>query len=115
MYVYVYQADLLCAACGEDMIARLQAQGATDTGDSGDYPQGPYAYGGGEADCPHHCGNGEACIDAEELGGRLVGAFLENPLTDDGTDYVREKLAETPESPVVQLWAEFYGIQNDHT
>jgi hypothetical protein len=47
--------------------------------DSDDWPKGPYRHGGGEADCPQHCG---AC-----------GLFLENALTDDGDSYVRE-LAE---------------------
>ena len=47
--------------------------------DSDTYPQGPYAYGGGEADSPQHC---DGCQ-----------TFLWNPLTSDGYLYVMEACA----------------------
>jgi len=59
--------------------------------DSDTYPQGPYADGGGESDTPAHC---DVC-----------GVFLENPLTPDGVEYVRE-LIRAEGNPT---WAEFYA------
>lgn len=65
--------------------------------------EGPHSEGGGEADAPQHC---DTCK-----------AFLENPLTADGYDYVREQCfnAGTVHSSDVNAlmpiaeWAEFYG------
>ncbi len=45
-----------------------------------------------------------------------VGAFLENPLTEDGYEYVREAVErhrETGEGLVAEEWAEFYDITID--
>ncbi len=110
MDVYVYQAALYCEACGEAIVQDLRQRGVEDSGDSNDYPQGPYADGGGEADSPQHCDSGPQCLAAETIGGRQVGAFLENPLTSDGEAYVRKSLRDTPGSPLVQFWAEHYGL-----
>ena len=49
------------------------------TWDSDDYPKGPYADGGGEADSPQFCAH--------------CNAFLRNPLTADGLEYVRHNPA----------------------
>ena len=59
--------------------------------DSGEFPKGPYDNGGGESDCPQHCG---ACHE-----------FLENPLTSDGLEYARQN--PRPE------WDSFYDIVRD--
>ncbi len=117
MNAYVYCADLYCEECADeikqrilnDVTARLDpkidaailrlekdlgielsdrtferirgmaikaALPDPDMCDSGEYPCGPYADGGGESDTPSHCGG---CQE-----------FLENPLTADGYQYVRE-------------------------
>lgn len=110
MDVFVFQAALYCADCGEAIARNLRQRGVEDSDDSNDFPQGPYAVGGGEADSPQHCDNGPQCLAADTIGGRRVGAFLENPLTSDGEAYVRQSLAETPGSPLVQFWAEHYGL-----
>jgi hypothetical protein len=68
--------------------------------DSNDYPQGPYGDGGGESDCPQHCG---AC-----------GKFLQNPLTDDGYAYATEQLSAGGNRAVLQQWAKFYEGYNDN-
>jgi hypothetical protein len=92
MDAYIFDAELLCSDCAESVMARLPK--------SDDYPKGPYSDGGGEADCPNHCG--------------ICGLFLENPLTDDGVEYVKAAIAEfdstgrgTPE--VIAEWREFYA------
>lgn len=93
MRAYIYQADIYCEPCIKIMLEGLGLEPADDTGDSDDYPQGPYADGGGEADCPQHCGG--------------CGEFLENPLTDDGRAYVLESVraGEAPEE-----WRAYYTI-----
>lgn len=92
MDVYIYEADIICAECGEIIRKEL-----TPSDDSNDYPQGPYSDGGGEADIPQHCG---ACH-----------VFLKNPLTKDGVEYVREALLDWHQGECVQEWASFYGIE----
>ena len=74
MKAYMYQAALLCQDCGEAARAKLDTAGqgpanAADeySYDSDDYPKGPYADGGGEADCEQHCDH--------------CGEPLDNPLT----------------------------------
>ena len=86
MLAYVFQAALLCEECARKRINVLLAGSSrelADTGDSDAFPQGPYADGGGEADAPNHCDH--------------CRVFLENPLTSDGEEYVREA-AEYPHS-----------------
>lgn len=77
MRVYVYQAALLCEKCGEAMRNELDGGPDARNEDSSYYPQGPYGQGGGEADSPQHCDH--------------CSVFLENPLTEDGAQYVSEK------------------------
>jgi sarcosine oxidase delta subunit len=81
--VYIFQADIYCEGCGEEIKKEIEAAGnapadAEDehTFDSDDYPKGPYPDGGGESDTPQHCGG--------------CRAFLYNPLTQDGYAYLRE-------------------------
>lgn len=106
--VYMYQAALYCAECGEKIRADLDVIGHTPEDpddetsyDSDDYPKGPFADGGGEADSPQHC---DACR-----------VFLENPLTSGGETYVREAIdraIETNRVDSVALieWRSFYDI-----
>jgi len=94
MNVYVHDADLFCEMCGIRRKYQLTKRGVEDSGDSNDFPQGPYPNGGGEADTPAHCGE--------------CGIFLENPLTKDGVEYVRERIEEPAQNAVTQLWHRFY-------
>lgn len=106
MEAYIYQADLICADCGEKVRKDLRAtgKGPLDEDDeytyaSDEYPTGPFDDGGGEADCPQHCGR--------------CGVFLENPLTLDGEDYTRDAVEEAlaasrTDSVAVQEWAMYY-------
>ena len=98
MDAYSYQAALLCVGCARARVKKLVFSGHSDTGDSDDFPQGPYADGGGEADSPQHC---DRCQ-----------VFLENPLTSEGRDYVIERLClpDAADNPVCEQWAEFYDI-----
>lgn len=116
MDAYIYNADIYCEQCGERIKARLDAEGHTPknpdderTFDSSEYPKGPFSDGGGEADTPQHCGEGEKCLNALVLSdGTKVGCMLENDLTQAGAEYVKEYLRDDPDSEVVQLWANFY-------
>ena len=87
MDTYIYGAALYCEPCGQKIRDGHKAHDLAPANpddessyDSDDYPKGPYPDGGGEADCPLHC---DACH-----------VFLENPLTDEGRDYVAEKVAD---------------------
>jgi len=95
MKVYIYNADIYCEKCGREIRGALGQ--SCDTGDSGDYPQGPYYDGGGESDCPQNCGG--------------CGLFLENPLTEEGYDYVREVLQTGLSSTRLDEWLEFYELE----
>lgn len=110
MRVYIYQSALLCEDCGDAKRAALDPNRPAhidpdneSSYDSGEYPKGPYGDGGGEADSPQHCDH--------------CGVFLQNPLTDDGREYVRERVeAEGPrriagrQTVACRVWAPFYGI-----
>lgn len=103
MNAWIYCADLFCEECGQAIADSLRDEGREDTGDSDDFPQGPYPNGGGKADLPWTCGNIDCCI------------FLENPLTTDGYNYVREQVRNHwHEGPscraVLTEWANFYDI-----
>lgn len=104
MKAYVYQAALLCEACGVAKAAQRRPHMPEDfdpedesTYDSDEYPKGPYGDGGGEADCPQHC---DAC-----------DVFLENPLTGDGVAYVVETLIGdgVPGRSPLKEWTDYYG------
>jgi len=131
MDAYIYQAALFCeqciaaiketrkdhcGTCGgfHAVIDSMDCRGFNqETGepryenlyDSDDYPKGPYSDGGGEADSPQHC---DSC-----------GTFLENPLTPDGAQYVRELVVQDRASGkgdgvAAVLWADFYGLHDDN-
>lgn len=103
MNAYLYAAALYCGPCGETIRADLDRAGKRPPNrdnessyDSDQYPKGPYSDGGGESDSPCHC---DAC-----------GAFLENPLTDDGVEYVREQVAIGDGRPdILAAWRAFYS------
>lgn len=112
MEVYVYQAELFCRECGEHLLTSIVPPEGVDKNnrdeslyDSSDYPKGPYADGGGEADSPQHCGD--------------CGEFLGNPLTPDGVAYVRRALTiyeSTGEGRdiVLNIWREHYGLDSHY-
>jgi uncharacterized Zn finger protein len=101
MKAYAYQAALHCESCGLTICAQLDAEGKRPANvsdeysfDSDDYPKGPFADGGGESDSPSHC---DTC-----------GKFLENPLTRDGEQYVKEAISADGK-PLIDEWREFYS------
>lgn len=85
MDAYIFNADVYCEDCAADLMDELDKAGEKDTGDSGDYPQGPYSDGGGEADTPQHCASCHVALD--------------NPLTSDGVEYVLEHARESLQEP----------------
>lgn len=98
MMAYIYCADIYCEECGEVIKDELKPLELKHTDDSDSFPQGPYSDGGGEADCPQHCG--------------MCGVFLENPLTSDGRAYVEARLKTIghTRSRLRKLWSKFYEI-----
>jgi len=102
MDTYMYRAALYCDGDADKIMqeqARLQPDRVSED-DSEYWPQGPFADGGGEADSPQHC---DTC-----------GVFLENPLTDDGREYVRNEVSDahgdrSDDRAVLTEWIDFYG------
>lgn len=125
MNVYMYRAALYCEDCGERIRRGLRSLGRAPadpddehTYDSDDYPKGPYADGGGESDTVEHCDAHDACINALRVRARdpytgkrrtyRVGAWLENPLTEHGVEYVRHAIRE-PRGLMRRRWARWYA------
>lgn len=118
MLVYIYAAEFYCEDCGEAIRKRVTSEGYTPVDPDNEfsyisdiYPKGPYPDGGGKSDCPQHCGAGPECLNAIELmDGSKVGVWLENELTIDGVEYVREAIREGGE--MAEMWADFYCNYN---
>lgn len=97
MDTYIFQAALYCTDCANEIKWQLDFshEGQPEhLFDSGDYPKGPYP--ASESDTPDHC---DSCH-----------VHLENPLTGDGEDYVREALSDGTGNPeVLAEWRAFYS------
>jgi len=106
MDVYIFRGDIYSALAGEQCRQQLTDEGKApadpdneSTYDSDDFPKGPYPNGGGEADTPQHCAR--------------YGTFLENPLTEDGSAYVKSAFKAYAEDgrgdrATLALWQEAY-------
>jgi len=86
----IYQADVWCDDCARHICRKIHdAKDALIGGmdesayDSDEYPK-YYDEDTEESDCPQHCAG--------------CGDFLENPLTTDGADYVKDAVIEAIES-----------------
>jgi hypothetical protein len=113
---YVFQSALYCEECGDKIKNRLSSK--ADTGDSNDYPQGPYNDGGGEADSPQFCDSGKACSNKVVVpSGTSIGCPLGNPLTRDGIKEINETVRSLAfanhihSRAVSRLYALLYGPQ----
>lgn len=98
---YVYCADIYCGVCGKEIIEDCKDVHEIDRDCTDSFPQ--FDDSSGEADCPQHCGE--------------CGVFLENPLTTDGYEYVKEAVlndlkASNLESIAVTEWGPFYDIES---
>jgi|GEM_PF-5424252 len=120
----IYQADVWCDGCAEEIKNRLFAEDPkkstydnrreweSDKGydderlyDSDDYPK--YCIDYEESDTPEHCAAGSGCVNAEDVAGfGKVGYFFGNDLTEEGEEYVKEAVRDG--GPVAELWKEFY-------
>lgn len=104
MDVYIFQAALICEDCSQSVQGALVKPAHVDMDDESSYdsdewPKGPYADGGGEADSPHHCD--------------MCGVFLDNPLTPDGESYIWNLWEQFIKEgrgnvEVLKLWADAY-------
>jgi hypothetical protein len=85
---YVYQADVYCDDCGDNIRGKLHAQGKApedvldySSYDSDDFPKGANVEHE-ESDTPTYCAQ--------------CSKFLHNPLTSEGYKYVRDALSQLP-------------------
>ncbi|TXH13187.1 MAG: hypothetical protein E6R03_11765 [Hyphomicrobiaceae bacterium] len=105
--IYMYQAALYCEACGKRLRADLDKQGKTPedpdderTYDSDDYPKECLV---GESDSVSFCEGGADCADAIDLaGGRKIGCWLEEDLTDEGVKNLQESLSNADLDPALR-------------
>jgi hypothetical protein len=118
---YIYQADIYCDDCGRDIkedcekFFKKQREEKKkgidfyeDREDSDSYPQ---YVNNDESDCPQHCGNHSACSNYIQLSdGSRIGCFLENSLTTDGEEYVRNAHDER-HSEVTEMWMNYYDLK----
>lgn len=66
-------------------------------------------------DGPQHCGAGETCDEAEDLGdGCKIGALLGTDLTDHGVDYLNEMIGEKPTNDHQRRVHEFWRQSFEH-
>ena len=93
---YAYNADLYCEDCGLSIKNDLDNNNIgvnkidpINMEDSNYYPQYVGDSGGGESDSPQHCGN--------------CSMFLENSLTSDGENYLKEMIAEGSHNGIQDL------------
>lgn len=104
MDAYIYQAGLFCPNCTKEIKKTLTCPGDPNdewTFDSDDYPKGPFADGGGEADTPNHCAKCQC--------------FLENPLTEEGYRHIERQIGiMVGYNEVVKLWCNHYGFKISH-
>lgn len=133
MNVYIYNSALYCEDCGKALREQLTTAGKAPadpndetTYDSQYFPKGPEANVGWCGDSPDHCASMETCVNACDTGTPYpdgwgkVGCLLENPLTKDGIEYVRERVLaeyhhETDEwgNPVTKMWWDYYSDRYD--
>jgi|ETNvirome_2_1000_1030626.scaffolds.fasta_scaffold30192_2 hypothetical protein len=103
---YAYNADLYCEDCGLSIKNDLDNNNIgvnkidpINMEDSNYYPQYVGDSGGGESDSPQHCGN--------------CSMFLENSLTSDGENYLKEMIAEGSTNGIQDLihaeWKQYYN------
>ena len=97
--VFIYQADIFCDDCADEIKELLDKDGVEDDGDSDTYPQGPYSNGGGESDSAHFCGSHRECVNATRIGNTKIGCPLGNPLTSEGSMALRDSIRRDLLSP----------------
>jgi hypothetical protein len=115
---YAYQADLYCEDCGAKIAESLDEKGVRNTGDTDDYPQGPF--GDEYVDNPAHCGSGDGCVNAIQIpSGRKIGCPLNCTLTKEGVEYARSIIAQnlfygsSHQKGVELLWRRLFSDQLD--
>jgi hypothetical protein len=101
MDYYIYNADVYCERCTRVIQSKLDGLKRTrkkvvktSIEDSANYPVGPYS--DERSDTPEHC--------------RRCHAFLEQPLTMDGVEYVKASHEERP-TAITEMWMRFYDIR----
>lgn len=108
----IYQADMWCEDCAEEIKQRIRAEGNApeDEDDQHSYDSDEFPKDcdvSCESDTVEHCAAGEDCINAHEFANSLkCGVWLENDLTTDGIQYVKDAVREG--GCVAALWEVYY-------
>jgi hypothetical protein len=124
--MYIYRSALYCDDCAERIKEDIYNEIADKlefptidswekslefVEDSETYPQHELP---GESDSPEHCDCMENCINAIELGDYKIGEWLENSLTMEGEEYVKQEVICAMEegatnSVAMQVWQHEYN------
>ena len=100
-YLFPETCEFLCVDCAREAVCEERIDNPEAKSVSEMMEESCYSAGGGESDSPTHCAS--------------CGVFLDNPLTDDGADYVASEIADSmrylPENSrrVFREWAGAYG------
>jgi hypothetical protein len=120
----IYQADLYCDGCTEDIKTELKRDHKApdkdddeNSFDSDDYPK-VADLDSEESDSPQHCGAGDDCVRAIKLpSGNKIGAWLGGSLTGEGLENVSDMIwtnlvsASDHKREVGRLWRHLYKDQ----
>jgi len=107
----IYAADVWCEDCAEIIKQRIRDEGFAPKDEDNQYSYDSDEFPKDcdvscESDCPEHCAGREDCINAIDLDGYKIGVWLENDLTPDGIEYVKDAVRDG--GCVAALWEEYY-------
>lgn len=116
---YMYNAALYCDSCGQLLVKEARRNGDEDYGDSDGFPQSVLS---GETDSPSHCDSREECLEPLDLTqwgldiddplygaeSRVIGALIDERLTEDGVSYLKEMLDEPAPTPYQRALHDFW-------
>ena len=91
----------------DDIVTTLDQVSESDY-DSDEYPK--WADDEAESDSPTHCGNREACLEAEQLENNVtIGKLIGTSLTTDGEEYVKNEVKSNSDNEVVKFWKQEFS------
>ena len=104
--MYLYRNDLYCDECAKKLKKNIGI--CSNPHQSEDQILYPQQVEPSEADSPQHCGSLGRCLNAIDINGTEIGAWLENPLTSDGEQYVIDSVLDS-DGICKELWKELYA------
>lgn len=115
MSIFIYNSECYCEECAESCIEKLRLDFPDELtpGELKEFNQiieASWDDSEDPEDEPLHCASGRDCPGAINCFGTIVGAWLENKLTDDGEKKVKEHILNK-DRPEWKYWSEAYRHQ----